>query len=110
MAFIGKLVWNALGWAMPGLSASWLYLLAGSLGISLIASVAFFKGAEGKSAAVAAERSACVVSKAQDAQASAEAMAQLLATINAQDGGIDADKTAMQLCAGSPFCRDGGKK
>jgi hypothetical protein len=109
MAIVGQIAWKALGWAMPGLSAAWLYLLAGGLGVALVASVAFLQGREGKAAAIASERAACELSKAEDAQVSAETLAHLLDRI-AKLEDDDEGKSAKELCASSPFCRNRGKK
>ena len=81
MAFVGKLVWSALGWALPGLSASWLYLLASGVGVALVASVAFLQGAEGKAAALATEKAACELRISSTATEAAATMADLLEQI-----------------------------
>jgi hypothetical protein len=109
MAFIMSALWKALGWAMPGVSASTFYLVAGSVAFSLVGSVAFFQGREGKAAAIIAERSACEIGKANDARTSAESLAHLLDKISKfeeDEGG----KTPAQICAADPFCKKGRKK
>jgi hypothetical protein len=106
MAFLGQIAWKALGWAMPGLSATWLYLLAGGLAASLIASVAFLQGQEGKAAAIVDEQAKCEISKAEDARANAESLAALLDRIAKAEA--DEPKTPAEekkLCAKSKLCR-----
>ena len=109
LALIGRLTNAAIGWALPGLSANALYLLAGFLFVSIPSAYAWHKGTEGKAAAIATERASCELTKAEDARNAALTMADLLDRIaKAEDD--DEGKTAKQLCAGSPFCRDRGKK
>lgn len=108
VSFIGKWLFSALGWAMPGLSASSFYLVAGTLVLSLTASVAYIKGSDGKGAAVATERAACEVRTAEDAKANAESLAHLLDRINKADAEAaepvsKADELAQ--CRKSKLCR-----
>lgn len=113
LALIGRLTNAALGWVLPGLSANALYLLAGLLAIGIPSAYAWHKGTEGKAAAIVAERAACEVSKAEGARVSAESLAHLLdkiAKLEDDDEDDDEGKTSADLCKGSPFCRDRGKK
>ncbi len=110
VGFIGWAFNKALGWAMPGLSASVLYLLAGLLSIGIPSAYAWHKGSEGKAAAIATERAACAIDKARDEAATSRALSSLMDEISKLSTTDDDGKTAAQLCAGSPFCRDGGKK
>jgi|SRR5687767_15378858 len=109
IAIVGKFVNAAIGWALPGLSANALYILAGVLIVGAPSAYAWHRGAEGKAAAVATERAACEVAKSETARQAAVTMADLLDRI-AKSEEDDEGKTAKQLCAGSPFCRDRGKK
>jgi len=110
MKIIQAVIAWVIGRLMPGFGPVLAYGIAALSVIGLIAGAAYMRGSEGRSAAVAAERSACIISKQKDAQASAAAMAKLLASIQQQGDNGDVDQTAAQLCAGSPFCRDGAKK
>jgi hypothetical protein len=108
LALIGKITNAAIGWALPGLSANALYIVAGLLFVGLPSAYAWHKGVEGKAAAIATERAACEVSKAEDAQVSAETLAHLLDRIaKAED---DETGTAAEICKRDPFCKSGGKK
>ena|ERR1700752_112628 len=108
ISIIGRLVNGAIGWVIPGFPPFVLYGLAILAILSSVAGIAYVKGAEGRSASVAAERSACTLSKQRDAQASAEALAEILASIQS-DEPDESYRTSTQLCASSPFCRDKGK-
>jgi hypothetical protein len=105
LGLIGKLTNAALGWAVPGLSASALYIVAGVLAIGIPSAFAWHKGAEGKAAAIVAERAACEISKAEGIAASSKALAEILATIEDDDG----NQTAAEACKRDRFCK-GGKK
>lgn len=107
-ALIGWLTNKAIGWALPGLSANALYIVAALLAIGLPSAYAWHKGAEGKAAAIASERAACEVSKAAGIAASAQAMAELLATIQAGEEEEAGD--AAEACKRDRFCKKGGKK
>ncbi len=108
VSFIGWAVNKALGWAMPCLSASALYILAGLLAVGLPSAYAWHKGSEGKAAAIASEKAACEVRIAEGASASAQALSNLLATIQAGDE--EETVTAAEACKRDRFCKTGGKK
>jgi hypothetical protein len=110
LALIGKLTNAAIGWALPGISANALYIVAGLLFVGIPSAYAWHKGSEGKAAAIVAERAACEISKAEDARNAALTMADLLDRIAKAETDNDAGKTSKQLCAGSNFCRTRGKK
>jgi hypothetical protein len=107
VSFIGWAVNRALGWAMPGLSASALYILAGLLVVGIPSAYAWHLGTEGKAAAVASEKAACEVRMAEGAAASAQALSDILATIQAGDE--DETQSAAEACKRDRFCK-GAKK
>lgn len=107
-ALIGWLTNKAIGWAIPGLSANALYIIAALLAIGLPSVYAWHRGEVKASAAVAVERSACELSKAEDARNAALTMADLLDRI-ARHEEEDDGKTPAEKCRADPFCR-GGKK
>lgn len=108
MFILGKIANAAIGWALPGLSANALYLVAGLLLVAVPSAYAWHKGAEGKAAAIATERAACEVSKAEDARVSAETMTHLLDRIAKAEE--DETGTPADLCKRDPFCKSEGKK
>lgn len=106
---IGKIVWGASGWAMPSLGLVPYFVAAATVVLGLATGAAYFKGSEGKAAAIATERSACEIRIAEGAQASAEKLAAVLATIQA--GEADEPKTPAEekaACKKSKLCRGGG--
>jgi hypothetical protein len=106
-ALIGWATNKALGWALPGLSASALYIIAGLLFVGLPSAYAWHKGTEGKAAAIATERAACEIANAETARQAAVTMSDLLDRIaKAED---DETGTAVELCRRDPFCRRGKK-
>lgn len=107
MYILGKIANAAIGWALPGFSANALYLVAGLLFVAVPSAYAWHRGAEGKAAAVATERAACEVSKAEDARVSAETLAHLLDRIAKAEE--DETGTPADLCKRDPFCK-GAKK
>jgi hypothetical protein len=108
LALIGKLTNAAIGWAVPGLSASALYIVAGLLFVGVQSAYAWHKGTEGKAAAIATERAACEVRIASSVAASSQALSELLATIQAEDE--DETGTAAEACKRDRFCKSGGTK
>jgi hypothetical protein len=108
VSFIGWAVNKALGWAMPGLSASALYIIAGLLFVGLPSAYAWHKGTEGKAAAIATERAACELSKSETARQAALTMAHLLDRIAKAEE--DETGTAAEICKRDRFCKSGGKK
>lgn len=113
LAPLGAIVWPLLRWLAPAIPAKGLlYLIAALAAVVAIgapAGAVWLKMRGERSAAVSLERAACELSKAEDARVSAETLSHLLDRIaKAEDD--DEGKTAKQLCAGSPFCRDRGKK
>lgn len=108
VGFIGWATGKALGWALPGLSANALYIVAALLAVGIPSAYAWHKGSEGRAAAVATERAACSIANAEAARQAAVTMADLLDRI-AKDEEEDAGKTPAERCKADPFCK-GGKK
>jgi hypothetical protein len=107
LALIGKITNAAIGWALPGLSANALYIVAGLLFVGLPSAYAWHKGTEGKAAAVATERAACELSKSETARQAAVTMADLLDRIAKAEE--DETGTAAEICKRDRFCKSGGK-
>lgn len=102
---LGWLFSGAVGF-VPGLPKSVFMAAAALLVVTLASGYAWHKGSEGKGAAVAAEKAACLV-KIGNAQTAAErTIADILSSIDPteHDG-----KTAAELCKGDPLCLGGGK-
>lgn len=111
LALAGRLVSPLLAF-VPGLSPRLLMVLAG-----LFAALVVIGGPAGavwlqmrgeRATAVAVERQACELSKAEDARVSAETLAHLLDRIaksEEEETGTPAD-----LCKRDPFCKSEGKK
>jgi hypothetical protein len=108
MFILGKFVNAAIGWALPGLSANALYLLAGVLIVGVPSAYAWHKGAEGKAAAVATERAVCEIAKSETARQAAVTMADLLDRIAKSEE--EETGTPDDLCKRDPFCKSEGKK
>ncbi len=109
ITLIGKLTSGALGWAMPGFGPWLAYGLAGTMAVALMVGFGYTRGAEGKSAAVVAERAACEVQISKNAAASAEAMAKLMQDIRDGDDKEPAPKSkadAAAACKRSNMCRE----
>jgi hypothetical protein len=107
VSFIGWAANKALGWALPGLSANALYIIAGLLFVGLPSAYAWHKGTEGKAAAIATERAACEFSKSETARQAAVTMADLLDRIAKAEE--DETGTPAELCRRDPFCKRGKK-
>lgn len=106
---IGKIVWGLAGWAMPSLGLTPYLAAAATVALGLATSFAYFKGAEGKSAAVATAVASCEVRIAEMQAVSAERLTSVLTEIR-QHEDEDVGKTARDLCKGSPFCRERKKQ
>jgi hypothetical protein len=103
LALIGKLTNAAIGWALPGLSASTLYIVAGLLAVGVPTAWAYSKGSEGKSAAVEREKAQCEVKIARMETAAERTIADILSSV---DGMTDGSKDVAQYCERHPgLCR-----
>lgn len=109
LSIIGKFTNAAIGWALPGLSANALYIVAGLLSVGIPSAYAWHKGTEGKAAAVATADARCEVRIAEMRAVSATTLASILTEIKEHEDD-DAGKTAKDLCKGSPFCRERKKQ
>ncbi len=108
LSTIGKLAWGSAGWAMPSLGLIPYFVAAATVVVSLTSGYAYFRGAEGKSAAVAQANASCEVRIAEGARASAERLAHVMATIKAGDEAETEPKSSAEekdLCRKSRLCR-----
>ncbi len=108
LSTIGKLVWGGAGWAMPSLGLAPYFLAAATVVLGLATGFAYFKGAEGKAAAVATANASCEVRIAEGARASAESLAHVLATIKSGEDNASEPKNSdeeKELCRKSKLCR-----
>lgn len=102
-SLIGKLANAAIGWALPGLSASALYIVAGLLAVGIPSAYAWHKGSEGKAAAVAAEKAQCEIKLARIETAAERTISDILSSV---DGVTDASVNVAEYCAKHPaLCR-----
>lgn len=107
LALIGKFVSTAIGWALPGLSASTLYIVAGLLAVGVPTAWAYHKGSEGKSAAVATEKAQCEIRLARMETAAERTIADILSSV---DEATDASVNVAEYCAKHPtLCRTEGE-
>jgi hypothetical protein len=104
-SLIGKLANAAIGWALPGLSASALYIIAGLLVVGIPSAYAWHRGAEGKSAAVEREKAQCEVKIARMETAAERTISDILSSV---DESTDASVNVAEYCAKHPtLCRSG---
>jgi hypothetical protein len=102
-SLIGKLANAAIGWALPGLSASALYIIAGLLAVGIPSAYAWHRGAEGKSAAVEREKAQCEARIARMETAAERTIADILSSV---DEATDASVNVAEYCAKHPtLCR-----
>lgn len=102
-SIIGRLVNAAVGWALPGLSASVLYIVAGLIAIGVPTAYAWHKGAEGKAAAVATEKAQCEIKLARIETAAERTISDILSSV---DGITDASVDVAEYCSKHPgLCR-----
>lgn len=105
---IGKLVWGSAGWAMPALGLTPYLLAAATVAFGLATGFAYFKGAEGKAAAIATEQAACEIRMSEISAKSARSMSELLSSIRAGEDAATEPKTSAEekeLCRKSKLCR-----
>lgn len=103
LALIGKLTNAAIGWAMPGLSASALYIVAGLLAVGIPSAYAWHKGSEGKAAAVEREKAQCEVKIARMETAAERTISDILSSV---DEATDASIDVIEYCTKHPtLCR-----
>lgn len=103
---IGKVVWGVAGWSMPSLGLIPYFVAAGTVVLSIATSLAYFKGAEGKAAAIATEKAACEIRVKEGEAASAQVMSDLLSSIRTGDAAepkTPAEEIA--ACKKSKLCR-----
>src|SRR6185312_7954633 len=94
---------------LPGFNPRLLMWLAGSMAVLVAvggpAGAVWLHMHGARNEAIKGAKAACELRISEGARASAQALAELLATISRDDDG-DAGKTADAMCKGSPFCRD----
>jgi len=108
LSSIGKTIWGMAGWSMPSLGLIPYFVAAGTVVLSITATVAYHKGAEGRAAAVATEKAGCEVRIAESARASAESLSHVLGTIKAGEEAAVEPKNAAEeaaACKKSKLCR-----
>jgi hypothetical protein len=106
LALIGKLFNVALGWALPGLSAIWLYLAAGLLAVAVPSIWAYHVGSEGKAAALARCEAACTLTMSELKTDAERAISDILSTVG-ESG--DFSENVAQYCKRNPgLCRTEG--
>jgi hypothetical protein len=112
LSLLGKLTSGTIGWVLPGFSPFIAYGIAALSIAGLIGGTAYIKGAEGRSAAVAAERASCEIRIANMKTASETALSDLVAEIN-QDSPpqpVTSDEVTKLCSSQAALCRDGGAK
>ena len=106
LVIIGRLFNAALGWALPGVSASALYLVAGLLAIGVPAGWAYHKGASGCAASLAAEKAACSLKIANMQTATDRTISDILSSVADED---QTSENVGQYCKRNPgLCRTEG--
>lgn len=105
-SLIGAIANKLIGWALPGLSAGWLYVFGAILAIGVPAAWAYGQGTAGKAVAVAQCQSSCTLRLARMETAAERTIADILSSVDASqhDG-----KTAAELCKGDPLCIGGAE-
>lgn len=111
LALAGRLASPLLAF-VPGLNPKVLMFFAGCLAVLTViggpaGAVWLHMRGEVKAAATA-EKTACELSKAEDAQVSAETLAHLLDRVAKAEE--DETGTAAEICKRDRFCKSGGKK
>ncbi len=106
LALIGKLTNGVLGWALPGLSAVWLYVAAGVLLVTVPATWTYHKGSEGKAAALARCEASCTLTMQELKTDTERAISNILSTTG-ESG--DNSEDVLQYCKRNPgLCRSEG--
>ena len=106
LAIIGKLANGVIGWALPGLSAVWIYVAAGLLLVTVPATWAYFQGSEGKAAALARCEAACTLTMSELKGDTERAISDILSTVG-ESG--DSSENVAQYCKRNPgLCRTEG--
>jgi hypothetical protein len=100
---IGAIANKLIGWALPGFSAVWLYLIGAVIAIGLPAAWAYGQGTAGKAVAIAQCQSSCTLRLSRMETAAERTIADILSSV---DGITDASKDVAQYCERHPgLCR-----